>query len=496
MFEGLSLEAFLELADQGKRVVVYKEVPLDLFGPIFAYQALSEEGQVGFLLESNEISGAVGRYSFMGFNPKVVLTSYGKQCTIQTGEKIEKHTGDPLNFLREIIKDWKTISSPFLPPMIGGAVGFMSYDSVRLFEEIPDRHKDIDKYPDLYFAFYDTMIAFDHFAKKIYLTHIVEIEDTPRVPYRKAVDFLTNLLQKILSYQLSQKNPVHLYEPAQSKNSSGKVEVDISDQDYEKIVLKAQEYIRAGDIFQIVPSRRFMMQHNCRPFDIYRALRIVNPSPYMFFLDNVDYVITGASPERLVSLQDKTVQTMPIAGTRPRGTEGDDLQKEQELLQDPKEIAEHMMLVDLARNDLGRISKPGSVFVKSLKQIQRFSHVMHIVSTVQGTLLDGLDALDALKVTLPAGTLSGAPKIRAMEIIDELETSRRGLYGGAICYIDSRGNLDSCIAIRMACLKGNMATIRAGGGVVFDSNPHSEMQESWHKSQAVIRAIQLASGGF
>lgn len=494
MFKGMTLEDFQKYASKGRRVVVYKEAPADLFNPVFIYQALRKEAKGAFILESNERNGQVGRYTFLGFNPFLIVSCKDGRTTITRDGKIEHSTQDPLTTLRGLFKENQALSSEVIPPLVGGAVGFMSYDACRLFETLPNRHKDTEKYPDIHFGFYNTMIAFDHATNIVYLTHVVDPKNNPRVHYREAMEYLTDLMQKILSYRLLDTTSLSVYSDAQSREKIA-FDVDVSDKEYQNMVRAAQRYIKAGDIFQVVLSRNFSTSYCGDPFSIYRALRMINPSPYMFYLDNIEYTILGASPERLVSLHDNIIESMPIAGTRPRAEGMQDIALEKELLNDPKEIAEHMMLVDLARNDIGRIAIPGSVHVADLKIVQRFSHVMHITSRVKGTLAKGYDALDALRCALPAGTLSGAPKIRAMEIIDELEHSRRGVYGGAICYIDNRGFLDSCIAIRMACVKDQKVHIRAGGGIVLDSNPQTEADESRHKAEGMLEAIRVAGGG-
>ncbi len=488
MFEKMTVETFRELAREGLRVPVYRRIPAELITPVSAYQALAAPGKCSFLLESTEGEGDVGRHSFLGFDPKLRFESRGNRILLTTPEGKEPKEGDPMVALREILGRFATVSVEGLP-MVGGAIGFFSYDAVRLFEAIPDCHENPDDFPDLSFGVYDTIVSFDHLRKTATVLHVTQPEGNPDEAYGEAMKRIDSVIERIL------KTPRTSARPDRQPGGNVSSEADMDDQAYCRIVERAREYIIAGDIFQVVLSRRFQRTFTAPHFDVYRALRMVNPSPYMFFLQQEDFSVAGSSPERLIRSEGLQVETMPIAGTRPRGIGDEDLRLEKELLADPKEMAEHMMLVDLARNDVGSVAEPGSVDVRNMASIQRLSKVMHIVSRVHGTLRKDRDGLDALQAALPAGTLSGAPKIRAMEIIDELETSRRGLYGGAVCYIDNRGNMDSCIAIRMAVLKDGVATVRAGAGLVYDSVPEKEAEETRHKASAVLEAIQMAEEG-
>lgn len=486
----LSKEDYLRLSEQPLKVPIYAQVASDLVSPIRAFYALRKEHAKGFLLESREHVQDVGRYSFVGFDPKISVEVKDKKTSIHRGKKVEKTDANYQNVIRKLLLENKIIQNPNLPPLAGGAVGFVGYDAVRLFEKIPGRHKDKKDLPDIYFGFYETVLVFDHLYQTMTLIYIPGSKGNPEEQYEQGIEHLEKVLTKVLSYQ--QENIID-FTPHNPKKVP--FEVDCSDEQYQKIVGKAKEYILSGDVFQVVPSRTFYKEIAGDPLDIFRVLRVTNPSPFMFYLDNEDYIITGSSPERFASLQKGKIETMPIAGTIPRGIGAQDLINEKTLLSDEKEIAEHMMLIDLARNDTGRLAMPGSVEVHDQMSIQRLSHVMHITSRVTGRICPQYDALDVIQAFLPAGTLSGAPKVRAMEIIDELEKSKRGIYGGAICYIDNLGQLDSCIAIRMAYIHNKIAYVRAGAGIVYDSSPEKEAMETLHKAKVVLDAIDRAEGG-
>lgn len=418
-----------------------REFPVDQLTPITAYAAVGGKGSC--LLETAPEAGE-GRHSFIGISSAVSFT-------YKVGQP-----GDPYDSLRKLEKELG------LP-----AVGFATYDAVRIKEKIPERHPDVSQLPDLFFQFYHTYLTFDHAEGRATIVAESEAE-----------------IDRILNRLMEGTRLTMLGAPKEIE-----VETDLSDADYRLIVEKAKKRIVAGDVFQIVPSRTFRAKTDAEAFQIYRALRMTSPAPYLFFFEFEDFCIAGASPEKLISVQDGRIESMPIAGTIKAGG------SVAALLNDPKEIAEHVMLVDLARNDLGSVCIPGSVKVVEFKQPHRFSHVTHIVSRVVGQIDPKFDALDAFKASFPAGTLSGAPKVRAMELIDELETSRRGLYGGAIVTLDGKGNLKSCIAIRMALIKDGTAYVRAGGGVVLDSDPQKEADETRLKASTVLDALRLAAGG-
>lgn len=492
MFNILSYDEFSTLAQQHRRIAVYQEISGDRITPIHIYQALQKRMRGATLLESSPREKHLGRYSFLGFHPLAEIRSKGQQVTIQDNGQPIRQTAHPLDVVRDYQKRLGAATSHRLSGFVGGMAALVAYDAIRLFERIPDRHLDDLQTPDLTFKFYRDNITFDHQSGTVVLSTTVEVNGNARAAYDTARERLAELRADIFAAPVSADDDLSR-EPQTALDDA--VETDMDDDTYARLVEQARHYIRQGDIFQVVPSRQFRRRYQAKPFDIYRALRICSPSPYMFYVDQGSYAVAGASPEKLISVRDGIVETCPLAGTRPRGEGDQDLRYEQDLLADEKETAEHMMLVDLARNDVGRVAVPGSVTVSQLKAVQRFSHVMHLSSTVQGRLRPDLDVLDALAVSFPAGTLSGAPKIRAMEIIDELEQSRRGLYGGGVCIVDSHGNLDSCIAIRMALLKDGLATVRTGAGIVYDSDPHREAEETRHKARSVLEAIALAEGG-
>ncbi len=474
-------EEFQKLKKDCERVALYREISSDHLTPITAYFALSKKGNC--LLESvvesraeSNLEAKQGRFSFIGLDPMASFESRGRQIQIKIGNQTERFEADPYDALRNLQKRMRTAVVHPIPVFTGGATGFITYDAIRVKEQIPDRHADLLKLPDFFFQFYRSSLAFDHQTGKAVLATISEEYETGM----KELDRLENeLKQSLFQKSLPQMN-----------GQRGNIEIvsDLSDEEFGGIVEKAKEYVQAGDVFQMVPSRTFRVKIKADPFQVYRALRQKSPAPYLFFFDLDGYAIAGASPEKIVSVQNGIVESTPLAGTRPKGSDPE------ELLRDPKEIAEHVMLVDLARNDVGAVSKPGSVKVAEFKQVHQFSHVMHIVSRVVGELDSKYDALDAFKASFPAGTLSGAPKVRAMELIDELETSRRGLYGGAIVGLDAKGNLTSCIAIRTTLIKDGVAYVRAGAGIVLDSVPQKEAEETRLKANTVLDALKIAEG--
>ncbi len=483
-----TLQEFLELAKNSKHIAVYQEILADDITPISVFTALKDYMVSPTLLESGEKRSDTGRYSFLGFNPFAEFIAKNKKTILRVGNKDINLSDSPLNALRQTLQKYQCVNMPHHLGFIGGAVGFISYDAIRFFEEIPNRHEDIQNIPDLFFSFYSNCVIFDHQFEKLTIVRAVEIDgDLPSL-FHDALNQIQKLINQIKQPKQNSEETVS----ATQNNKDFDVQIDITDEEYRNIVEKAKQYIIKGDAFQIVASRCFKQEVTVAPFEIYRALRRTSPAPYMFYLDRGDYVIIGASPEKLISVQNKKVTTHPIAGTRPRQNPDQDEMIAAELMAAEKDRAEHIMLVDLGRNDIGKVCKPGTVKVTEFAQAKKFSHVFHLVSVVEGELAEQYDALDALSAALPAGTLSGAPKIRAMEIIDELETSRRGLYGGAICSIDNAGNLDSCIAIRMAVLRDGIATIRAGGGIVYDSDPQAEADETRHKAKTVLDAIAFA----
>lgn len=490
MFTELSLASFTKLAKQHSRIVVHKEIPGDRLTPTNAYLALANSAEQISLLESNPKETHLGRYSHLCFDPLCEVKSKGQAIQITQANQVEQLQADPITILRNYQKQFSAKTSHPVAGYLGGMLGFISYDGIRLFENIPESNSDTDQVPDLLFRFYKNQVSFDHQTGKVIVATLVTISDDLRQDHANAMHKINQMITQ-LHTGASELNvdPFNTITQQQSQ-----VNTDVSDEDFKIIVAKAKQHIVAGDVFQVVPSRKFSIETTAKPFAIYRALRFSNPSPYMFFLEFAGAAIAGASPEKLVSLKDGVIESCPLAGTRPRGEQYCDQQQAEDLLNCPKEIAEHMMLVDLSRNDLGKVAKPGTVKVSKLKQIEKYARVMHISSTVQAQLKTGADAFDVLAAAFTAGTLTGAPKIRAMQIIDDLENSRRGIYGGAVCAIDSVGNLDSCIAIRTAFIKDGVATVRAGAGVVFDSDPQAEADETRHKSKAILEAITLAQG--
>ncbi|MCB1106560.1 MAG: anthranilate synthase component I family protein [Chlamydiia bacterium] len=490
MFDQLSFEDFHKLSLSHRRVAVYQEFSADLITPMAALQAIQEKQEEVVLLESGETESTVGRYSHIGFAPIAEIEAFGFDIHLKEGGKVETHEGDPFHLLRKLRIKYSCGTNRPLLGFCGGAAGYLSYDGVRYFEKIPDRHKDRVEYPDLFFQFFDRGITFDHVKNRVLIVRIIEVEGEAQKAYDEANKEISNIHQMIMTTSPKEKREMRSFDL--TKN----VTTVPDDETFRSIIDKAKKYIYDGDTFQVVPSRRFEMKCTATPFEMYRSLRHTSPSPYMFYFSLPKYAILGASPEKLVSVRGRQLETIPLAGTRPRGkSEKEDQEYERDLLSDPKESAEHMMLVDLGRNDLGIVSKPGTVRVDKLKVVQRFSHVMHLASFVQGELKEELDAFDALQATFPAGTLTGAPKIRAMEIIDELEPRRRGPYGGAICFFDHQGNLESCIGIRMATVKDGKAVVQAGMGIVIDSDPDKELEESRQKALGVLSALQAAEEG-
>jgi anthranilate synthase component 1 len=504
---------FLRLAQKHTLVPVYLTLTADLETPVTAFLRLAGDGSEEpecFLLESVEGGEKIGRYTFMGIRPYRTIVARGRELTIRESQERGGKTrtvrtrtveGDIFAALKEALGGHRPAQLPGLPPFTAGAVGFFSYDVVRQIETLPSRAKDDLGMADATLMFFDEVLAFDHLRKEILIVVTADVTaDKPERAYEQALARLERLVKR-LARPLPRSASRQLAGLGSARGSL-KVDPRTPKGRFLKAVVKAKEYIAAGDIFQVVLSQRFDIRPGVDPFSVYRALRIVNPSPYMYFLrlglkksgDRHGRVhIVGSSPEMLVRVTGDRVEYRPIAGTRPRGdSDEQDRVIAEELLHDEKERAEHVMLVDLGRNDVGRVSEYGSVRVTDLMRIERYSHVMHIVSAIEGVLRKGLNAVDAFRACFPAGTLSGAPKIRAMEIIEELEPTRRGIYGGSILYADFSGNLDSCIAIRTLLMQGKQGHVQAGAGIVADSNPEKEYEECVNKARAVLRAIERA----
>ncbi|MGA0254674.1 MAG: anthranilate synthase component I [Rhodothermales bacterium] len=473
-------------------IPVHRRRSADLLTPVSAFLTLRQDAEMPFLLESVEGGEKMARYSFLGRNPFQTARAHGRSTVIDApGSEARTVEQDIFSVLQETIQARHEVRFPDLPRLTGGAVGFFGYDCVRLIEDIPDRHAADMALPDALWAFYDTICAFDHVKHQLVLIRSLFVDpdtDLNRA-WAKAssdLDDLESLFAGDASGGLRPKTgPVRL---------GGDVTPNVSREDFEAAVEKAKHYIHEGDIFQVVLSQRFSSSYEGDPFNLYRALRQVNPSPYLFYLDFGDFRLVGSSPEVLVRVEEGRAELLPIAGTRPRGsTELEDGTLAEDLLADRKERAEHLMLVDLGRNDLGRVSAWGSVEVERYAYIERYSHVMHIVSSVASQLREGQHAIDALRACFPAGTVSGAPKVRAMEIIDELESSRRGPYAGAVGYLDFRGNLDTCITIRTMVVTDDTVYLQAGAGIVADSVPESEFEETLNKARALRTAMNVAA---
>jgi anthranilate synthase component 1 len=478
---------FIRLSKKGNLIPVYREIVADMETPVSAYRKI--ESDTSFLLESVEGGKTIARYSFLGSNP--ILTFKSKGTSIEIVDKGKKRSveGKPLDVLKELLSKYKPVRDPSLPRFHGGFVGFIGYDVVRFIERIPDDNPDDLKLPDMYFLLTDTILAFDHVKRKILVISNAFVDGDPGGAYDKAtakVEKLVKMIEKPL-----RPSDVETELPESPKKL--KVESNVTKDKFESMVEKAKKYIRAGDVIQAVLSQRLETKIDVEPFNVYRVLRTINPSPYMYYLKFGDMKLIGSSPEVMVRLERGTATVRPIAGTRPRGADDDDDKRlERELLADKKECAEHLMLVDLGRNDLGRVCKYGTVKTTELMTIERYSHVMHIVSNVTGTIQKGKDAFDLFKASFPAGTVTGAPKVRAMEIVDELEGTRRGPYAGAVGYFSFSGDLDTCITIRTIVLKGKKAYVQAGAGIVADSIPEKEYKETLNKARALLRAIELA----
>jgi anthranilate synthase component 1 len=484
-----SLDEFRAKASRGNLIPVYREIMADLETPVSAFLKL-DRGAYSFLLESVEGGEKWGRYCFLGSEPSIIFHSKGARVEIvRQGHREVEEGVDPLTSLQRLMRDYHPVEVEGLPRFFGGAVGYLTYDMVRFFERLPDDTVDDLRLPDAFFMITDTMVIFDHMLQKIKVVSNALVDGPAEKAYEEATAKIEQMIRR-----LRQPLPTQPTRPRLSTPLS--LTSNFTREAYEQVVERAKEYIRAGDIIQVVPSQRFQAEIDVDAFDVYRALRTVNPSPYMFYLKFGDLKLVGSSPEVMVRLEGSLIELRPIAGTRRRGkTAAEDAEIAAELMRDPKERAEHIMLVDLGRNDVGRVAKIGTVKVTELLGIEKYSHVMHLVSHVVGDLADGKDCFDVMRATFPQGTVSGAPKIRAMEIIEEFEPTKRGPYAGAVGYFSFSGNMDTCIALRTLTVKGNMAYLQAGGGVVADSVPASEYEETLNKAQALKRAIELARAG-
>lgn len=490
-----SYEEFLALAAEGTVVPLVKTVMADLLTPVSAFLRIERQSPQAFLLESVEGGEKIARYSFLGCAPHTIVRARGNRVSIERAGAIETVEGPMLDVLRGLMRKHKPVKLPGLPPFSCGAVGYFGYDAVRWFERLPGLSEngaraDLDM-DTAVVMFFSSILAFDHVKHQIHIIANVFTEGERDGAGLR--DKYIAACSEIARLEASLSAPVEPPPPAR-RSESPQIRSNMTKDYYVSAIERIKEYIKAGDAFQVVFAQRFETEITVHPFQIYRALRVVNPSPYMFFLKlGGEETVLGASPEMLVRCTDRQLEYRPIAGTYPRGkNDAEDREFSEKLMHDEKERAEHVMLVDLGRNDLGRVAEYGSVRVADLMFVERFSHVMHLVSSLKATLREGLDCFDALAATFPAGTVSGAPKVRAMEIIDELEPTRRGAYAGSVLYFDYSGNLDSCIALRTMYAHGSRAFIQAGGGIVADSVPETEFQETVNKSRALVRAIEMA----
>lgn len=486
-----SREEFWNRARPGSIVPVYREVLADRLTPVSAFEAING-GPGSFLLESVEGGENVARFSFLGTGAKRVYRAARGEATWydEAGETTEAiaEGEDVLHPLERILARYRFVDSPDLPKFCGGAVGFLSYDAVRGFERLPSSAHDDLGVDDACFIFTDLIIIFDHVRHRLKVLCNARVDEDAGAAYDDAARRIDDVVERLRHYSPAA--------PRNASHSMPAIRANMHQADYEKAVARAKEYIAAGDAFQVVPSVRLTAEVSVPPFELYRALRSINPSPYMYFLDFGDKQIVGSSPEILVTVEGSKVRVRPIAGTRPRGaTALEDQRLEDELLADDKECAEHIMLVDLGRNDVGRVAEYGSVSVDELMVVEKYSHVMHIVSNVSGRLRPDRSVFDVVRACFPAGTLTGAPKVRAMEIIEELEPTRRGLYGGAVGYFSFTGDADFAIAIRTMLVEGGRAHIQAGAGVVADSVPANEYRECMNKARALLAAVAAAEAG-
>ena len=493
----LSFEAFKRLASEGNLIPLYREILADFETPVSAFTKI-DHGPSAYLFESVEGGEKWARYSFLGSGSPMLLQEDKGAIVMTKGSIIERfpvsrQPGEtPLDRVQQIMARYRPVPTPNLPRFVGGAVGYVNYDVVRYFEQIPVHRKDDAGFPLMAFLITDTLLIFDNIA------HTIKVVANAHVPSGKAADVrgaYADAVSRIDRMIERLKRPLRR-QPASRRRTPMAFTSNMSRADFEKMVIRTKEYIRAGDIVQTVVSQRWETRINTTPFEIYRALRLVNPSPYMYYLRIGGVELVGSSPETLVRCEDGRVSLRPIAGTRPRGTtEQEDRLLERELQADEKERAEHVMLVDLGRNDIGRVAKKGTVVVDGLMKVERYSHVMHLVSQVNGWLDEEKSSYDVLQACFPAGTVSGAPKIRAMQIIEELEPTRRGPYAGAVGYFSFSGNMDMAINIRTVIIKGRRAYIQAGAGIVADSEPKREYDETCNKARAMMKAIELAERG-
>ena len=484
-----SRDEFVELSQEGDLVPIYKELSADLETPVSAFMKLGDN-DYSYLLESVEQGQQVGRYSFIGIDYHGIVSCKDKQLQIEDkdGNLINScKTDNPVEDLEDILAEYEAVEIEELPMFYGGAVGYLGYDAIQYFEDIPQTNEDDLAVPEMLFVLSDTVLIFDHLHHNMKVVTNVKIGDNPDKDYEAGIEKIEEVIDRLETADISRTEKEATDLTAHS---------NMSKEEFMSSIKKIKDYIEIGDIFQTVFSQRLAVPIESDPFSIYRELRRLNPSPYMYYLNFGDFNLVGSSPELLVRVEDNEVETRPIAGTRKRGSDkAEDKELAQDLLEDEKERAEHTMLVDLGRNDIGRVSEYGTVDVTELMEVEYYSHVMHLVSNVTGELSSAEDIYSALEACFPAGTVSGAPKIRAMEIIDELEPTRRGPYAGSIGYFSYSGNLDSCITIRTILTKDKQAYVQAGAGIVADSDPEAEYEETLNKASALLEAVRLAEGG-
>jgi len=482
---------FKQKSSEGNLIPVYKEILADLETPLSAFLKL--KGKTCFLFESVEGGEKWAQYSFIGCDPSLTIEGRGKTVTITNGKHKEtiEAANDPIEVVSAELKKYRPVIVPGLPRFFGGFVGYIGYDTVRYFEELPDNDRSGLNLPDIFLMLTDTLVVFDNLSHKIKVISNAFIENSPEEAFEMASAKIETIIKKL-------RAPYAITEATESayKNDTWKAaafDSNFAKKDFIKAVEKVKEYVKSGDVIQTVISQNFQRDTEVLPINVYRALRVINPSPYMYYMETGSSTIVGSSPEILVRVEGDTLELRPIAGTRKRGsTPEKDKEMEEELTADPKELAEHIMLVDLGRNDLGRVAATGTVEVTELMSVERYSHVMHIVSNVVGKLKNDCDAFDVLRASFPAGTVTGAPKIRAMEIIEELEPTRRGPYAGSVGYFDFSGNMDMCITIRTIIFKDSKAYIQAGAGIVADSDPELEYKETLNKARGMFKAIEMA----
>ena len=486
-----SFETYRDLYERFDIVPVYRRLLSDHLTPVSAFRLLDDGTSSAGLFESVIGGEKIGRYSFIAVGPRARVVAYGSQVQYHRDGKVDFfECPDPLEFLSEQLGNQSIASVDQLPPFVGGAIGYAGYDVVRYVEILPNTPTDDRQLPDLDFGFYDQLVVFDHVNKTIMVVVLSHSRDgdSAEQAYVKATQWIDRIVERLDSPlpQHSLADVPLTYSPTLSPKSN------FTQEGFEAAVLRCRQYIQAGDIFQVVLSQRFEIPCQSEPIEIFRTLRVINPSPFMFLLRTPECTLVGSSPEVMARVVDRVVTVRPLAGTRPRGKSSEeDKQLSEELLADPKERAEHVMLVDLGRNDVGRVAQFGSVRLNDLMVVELYSHVMHISSNVQGTLREDLSAMDAFRACLPAGTVSGAPKVRAMEIIDELEPTKRGPYAGAVGYFDYRGNMDTCITLRTMVIKDQKVYIQAGAGLVADSDPTKEYQETVNKAKALLAAVEV-----